>query len=124
MKTVYVRFANSSGSSGEYAYLVEDDLKVKAGDYAVAHTGSRGGYKLVEVTGVSSNIDSKANKTLVTILDMEDYEARNQKVAQVKADWAALEDLLAREYERNKYRILAQSVPEAAELLKRLNINV
>lgn len=126
MKTVTVRFTErySSGySQKEYDYLVEDDVDVTAGDFAVAHNGSE--FAIVKVTGVKAGASAKATKTLVTILNentLMAYNDMNAKVKEQKALFARLDQLLAQEFENNKYRVLAASNSEAAKIVEQLGI--
>lgn len=125
MKTVTVCFLNNSygHSQKEYDYLVEDDVKVTAGDHAVAHNGSN--FAIVRVINVTSGASAKANKTLVTIINdsvVAAYNDMNTKVKEQKALFARLDQLLAQEFENNKYRVLAASNSEAAKILEQLGI--
>lgn len=126
MKTVTVKFTNrysNTYNDKSYDYLVEDDVAVTAGDHAVAHNGSE--FAIVRVVEVNAGASAKANKTLVAILN-EDvlvaYNDMNLKVKEQKALFARLEQILAQEYENNKYRVLAASNSEAAEILAKLGI--
>jgi copper oxidase (laccase) domain-containing protein len=123
MKTVSVVF---DGTSKEYDYFVDDSVSVKAGDTAVAHTGDRGGLKLVRVTKVRKGACSKnAIKTLVAVIgdaEMLAYTEFNKQIAEKREALERLDELLAIEMESNKYRLLAASNPEAAELMKKLGI--
>lgn len=126
MKTVAVRFTErySSGySQKEYDYLVEDDVDVSAGDFAVAHNGSE--FAIVKVIGVKAGASQRATKTLVTILNesvLMAYNDMNVKVKEQKALFARLDQLLAQEFENNKYRVLAASNAEAAKIIEQLGI--
>lgn len=126
MKTVTVNFMNSTRTGyceSSYDYLVEDDADVSVGDNAVVHNGID--YAIVRVVDVNSGVSSKANKTLVMILNQkvrDEYEAMNVKAKEHKALFARLEQILAQESENNKYRLLAASNSEAAEILKKLGI--
>lgn len=126
MKTVTVRFTErytSGYSQKEYDYLVEDNVDVSAGDYAVAHNGSQ--FAIVKVTNVKAGASAKATKTLVTILNetvLMEYNDMNVKVKEQKALFARLEQLVEQEYENNKYRVLAASNAEAAKILEQLGI--
>lgn len=127
MKTVTVRFTTrySAGYSDRtYDYLVSDDTKVSAGDYAVAHNGTE--FAIVKVESVSTKVSAKATKSLVTILNsdtMAEYNARNEQVKEQKALFERLEQLLLQETENNKYRLLASSNKEAADILAKLGIS-
>lgn len=126
MKTVSVVFTGN-GNSGQYGnsydYLVSDDVKVEVGDYAIAHNGTH--YAIVRVTSVSMEISQKANKSLVMVLN-EDifaaYQKQNEAVKEQKRMFVRLQQLMEQEYEKNKYRVLAQSNSEAAELAKQLGL--
>lgn len=126
MKTVAVRFTErySSGySQKEYDYLVEDDVDVSAGDFAVAHNGSE--FAIVKVISVKAGASQRATKTLVTILNesvLMAYNDMNVKVKEQKALFARLDQLLAQEFENNKYRVLAASNAEAAKIIEQLGI--
>lgn len=127
MKTVTVRFTNryngSTYNDKSYEYLVNDDVEVTAGDHAVAHNGSE--FAIVRVIEVNAGASAKANKTLVAILNenvMTEYLATNELVKEQKALFARLEQILAQEYENNKYRVLAASNTEAASILEKLGI--
>ena len=126
MKTLEVVFLNNSygNSRSSYHYLVEDDVKVIAGDHAVVHNGSE--LRLVKVIGISGNISSKATKTVVCIINTDDinkYNEANKKLSQRKALYARLDQLLAQEAKNNKYKFLVQSNKEAARILSELGIN-
>lgn len=127
MKTVTVTFTNrySTGYSDKsYDYLVADDTEVQAGDFAVAHNGTE--FAIVRVQSVSQKISQKANKTLVTIINnkvIEAYKLVNESVNEQKALFQRLEQLLAQESENNKYRLLASSNKEAADILAKLGIS-
>lgn len=121
MKTLVVKFDNYAGK--DYHYLVDDDAAVVAGDYAVVHNGSE--YRVVRVTDILVGASSRANKTVVTILNADvfnAYKAKNEQVNEQKQLFVRLEQLLAQESENNKYRLLAQSNSEAAEILAKLGI--
>lgn len=125
MKTVKVKFSDRYGqyNSKEYDYIVTDDVAVESGDFAVAHNGTE--FVIVKVLSVVSGVSAKANKTLVSIINkgvMAEYEAMNTKVREQKSLFTRLEQLLAQETENNKYRILAQSNKEAADILVKLGI--
>jgi hypothetical protein len=127
MKTVTVVFQNDSYDRGvggnSYDYLVADDVAVEAGDFAVAHNGTK--YAVVHVVNVSMEISQKANKSLVVVLNRqvyEDYEKQNEAVQEQKRMFVRLQQLMEQEYEKNKYRVLAQSNAEAAELAKKLGL--
>jgi RNA binding exosome subunit len=126
MKTVTVKFTerHSSGfSQKEYDYLVDDDVEVTAGDYAVAHNGNE--FAIVKVMGVKVGASAKATKTLVTILNenvLVSYNDMNQKVKEQKALFARLDQLMIQETENNKYRLLAASNAEAAKIIEQLGI--
>jgi hypothetical protein len=127
MKTVTVKFtdrySNSRYSEKEYDYLVEDHVNVSAGDHAVAHNGTE--FAIVKVTSVKAGASAKATKTLVCVLDeatIAAYNAMNVKVKEQKALFARLDQLMAQEFENNKYRVLAASNEEAAKILEQLGI--
>lgn len=126
MKTVTVKFTNryaTGYSDKSYDYLVNDDVDVTAGDYAVAHNGSD--FAIVRVIEVTAGASAKASKSLVTILNqtvVDEYEKTNVLVKEQKALFARLEQLVAQEYENNKYRVLAASNAEAAKILEQLGI--
>lgn len=127
MKTVTVRFTNryngSTYNDKSYEYLVNDDVEVTAGDHAVAHNGSA--FAIVRVIEVNAGASAKADKTLVTILNqkvVDEYNATNALVKEQKALFARLDQLIAQEFENNKYRVLAASNSEAAEILAKLGI--
>ena len=122
MKTLVVKFDNYSGSK-EYHYVVDDALKVGAGDSVIVHNGSE--YRIVLVKDVLAGASSRATKTIVTALTkdiFEDYQERNKAVYEQKQLFARLEQLLALENENNKYRLLAQGNSEAAAILEKLGI--
>lgn len=126
MKTVTVKFSGrymTGLSDKSYDYLVNDDVEVTAGDYAVAHNGSE--FAIVRVIEVTAGASAKASKSLVTILNqkvVDEYNATNALVKEQKALFARLEQLVAQEYENNKYRVLAASNAEAAKILEQLGI--
>jgi hypothetical protein len=134
MKTVSVVFTSresgvvfTSRESGQfsntYEYLVADDVAVEVGDFAVAHNGTQ--YAIVRVVNVSMEISQKANKSLVVVLNRQvyaDYEKQNEAVQEQKRMFVRLQQLMEQEYEKNKYRVLAQSNAEAAELAKKLGL--
>lgn len=126
MKTVVVKFTSrySTGhSSQEYHYIVDADTKVQVGDFAVVHNGSE--FAIVQVVDVKAGASSKASKSLVTILTkevFEAYKAENERIKEQRQLFQRLEQLLAQESENNKYRLLAQSNAEAAEILAKLGI--
>lgn len=124
MKTVTVKFTDRySESRNTYDYLVEDSVAVEVGDYAVAHNSKE--YAIVAVQSVTNGASARATKTLVTILNKEtvdNYNAMNVKVKEQKNMFMRLEQLLAQESENNKYRLLAQSNTEAAEILAKLGL--
>lgn len=126
MKTVTVKFTNryaNTYSEKSYDYLVNDDVEVTVGDHAVAHNGSD--FAIVRVIEVNAGASAKAHKTLVAILNqkaMNEYNATNEVVKEQKALFARLEQILAQEYENNKYRVLAASNTEAASILEKLGI--
>lgn len=126
MKTVTVKFTNryaTGYSDKSYDYLVNDDVVVTAGDFAVAHNGSD--FAIVRVIEVTAGASAKATKSLVTILNqkvVDEYNATNALVKEQKALFARLEQIMLQEYENNKYRVLAASNSEAAEILAKLGI--
>jgi hypothetical protein len=127
MKTVTVMFQNDSYDRGvgghPYDYLVADDVAVEVGDFAVAHNGTK--YAIVRVTNVTMEISQKATKSLVMVLNCQvyaDYIKQNEAVNEQKRMFVRLQQLMEQEYEKNKYRVLAQSNPEAAELAKKLGL--
>lgn len=127
MKTVTVKFtnrySNTYNEKSFYDYLVNDDVEVTAGDFAVAHNGTE--FAIVRVIEVNAGASAKANKALVTILNskvVEEYNATNELVKEQKALFARLEQILAQEYENNKYRVLAATNSEAASILEKLGI--
>ena len=127
MKTVTVRFTdryNTGYSKAEYDYIVEDSVDVTVGDFAVAHNGSE--FAIVKVTNVRSGVGSKATKTLVTILNesvLMDYKNMNEKIKEQKILFQRLEYLMEQETENNRYRLLAASNKEAADILAKLGIS-
>lgn len=126
MKTVTVKFTNryaTGYSEKSYDYLVNDDVDVNAGDFAVAHNGSD--FAIVKVLSVKAGTSATATKTLVTILNeatLMEYNDMNVKVKEQKALFTRLEQLVEQEYENNKYRVLAASNAEAAKILEQLGI--
>lgn len=127
MKTVTVVFQNDSYDRGvggnSYDYLVADDVAVEVGDFAVAHNGTK--YAIVRVTKVSMEISQNATKSLVLVLNKQvfaDYQEQNEAVNEQKRMFVRLQQLMEQEYEKNKYRVLAQSNAEAAELAKKLGL--
>lgn len=124
MKTVTVKFDNNyGGSSKSYDYLVEDDTEVTAGDHAVVHNGSN--FAIVRVIQVVAGASANATKSLVTVLNetvLMDYKNRNETVKEQKALFSRLDQLMAQENENNKYRLLAASNSEAAEILAKLGL--
>lgn len=126
MKTVTVKFTNrySTGhDSRDYDYLVADDQDVSVGDFAVAHNGSE--FAIVKVINVQTLVSERATKTLVHIItesEIEAYNEMNAKVKDQKKLFSRLEQLMAQEFEKNKYRVLAQSNAEAAEIAKQLGL--
>jgi hypothetical protein len=123
MKTVTVKFDNYSGKT--YDYLVDNNTEVQVGNYAVTHNGGAQ-FAIVQVVEVSAGVSAKANKSLVLVFNdtiMNEYLERNQKVLEQKALFTRLVDqLIDQEYENNKYRVLAASNAEAAEILAKLGI--
>jgi hypothetical protein len=123
MKTVTVKFADTAT---EYDYFVDDTTVVAEGDLAIVHTGARGGFKIVFVTKVRNGSFSKqATKTLVKVVtraDMDTYKAFNDTIALNRAKIERLDEIMAAEYENNKYRVLANSNAEAAALAKELGL--
>lgn len=126
MKTVTVKFTNryaTGYSDKSYDYLVDDNVEVIAGDHAVAHNGTE--FAIVRVIEVNAGATAKANKTLVSVINQkvfDEYNATNERVKEQKALFARLEQILAQEYENNKYRVLAASNAEAAKILEQLGI--
>lgn len=130
MKTVTVVFQNDRydrpASVNTYDYLVADDVAVEVGDFAVAHNGTK--YAIVRVTKVSMEISQNATKSLVLVLNKQvfaDYQKQNEAVNEQKRMFVRLQQLMEQEYEKNKYRVLAQSnaeAAEAAELAKKLGL--
>lgn len=127
MKTITVQFLDTVNTYGNrdktYDYLVEDDAVVSAGDHAVVHNGSD--LRLTKVLSVSGNVSLKATKTVVSIIttdDMTKYNDANKAIGERKKLFARLDQILAAESELNKYKILAASNTEAAEILAKLNI--
>lgn len=126
MKTVTVKFTNrypNTYNEKSYDYLVDDDTQVTAGDFAVAHNGTE--FAIVRVTEVVAGASAKATKSLVTILNesvLMEYKNRNETVKDQKALFARLDQLMAQENENNKYRLLAASNTEAAEILAKLGL--
>lgn len=124
MKTVTVKFTDRYGSSSNtYDYLVEDDTDVSAGDFAVAHNGTE--YAIVKVISVAAGITARARKTLVSIITkdtVESYNKFNESIVEYKKLYERLDQLVAQEYENNKYRVLAASNSEAASILAKLGI--
>ena len=129
MKTVVVVFTDRSGqtygrsTSAQYHYVVDDAVAVKTGDHAVAHNGKE--FAIVKVVDVTAGASSKANKTLVTILDdesMAKYSETNKALKQQRELFARLDVLLAQESEKDKYRRLAEYNSEAADIIKSLGL--
>lgn len=124
MKTLTVKFLEGAYStSKDYHYVVDDNVKVVAGNYAVVHNSSE--YKIVAVTDVTAGASSKATKTVVCVLNEDifvDYQKRNKQAAEQKELFNRLEQLLAQENENNKYRLLANSNKEAADILAKLGL--
>ena len=126
MKTVTVRFTNRYATGygdKSYDYLVDDNISVQAGDFAVAHNGSE--FAIVRVIEVKAGVSGKATKSLVSVLNKEvfdAYVAMNERVAEQKQLFQRLEQLLVQETENNKYRLLAQSNAEAARILEQLGL--
>lgn len=126
MKTVTVKFTQryqTGFSEKSYDYLVDDDAVVQSDDFAVVHNGTE--FAIVRVIEVSAGASGKANKSLVTILNkdvVDAYTATNVRVAEQKQLFQRLEQLLAQESENNKYRLLAQSNSEAADIIAKLGI--
>ena len=121
MKTLVVKFDNYAAK--DYHYLVDDNARVDAGDSVVVHNGSE--YRIVTVLDVIAGTSQRAKKTVVTILNTDlynDYLERNKLVEEQRALFMRLEQLLAQESENNKYRLLAQSNAEAAEIIAKLGI--
>jgi hypothetical protein len=121
MKTVTVKFNDYNGKT--YDYVVSDDTEVSMNDYAVAHNGSN--FALVNVVDIRAGISAKANKALFVVLNKqmrEEYEKNNAFVREQKELYNRLDQLVEREYENNKYRVLAASNAEAAEILAKLGI--
>jgi hypothetical protein len=91
----------------------------------VTHNGGAQ-FAIVQVVEVSAGVSAKANKSLVLVFNdtiMNEYLERNQKVLEQKALFTRLVDqLIDQEYENNKYRVLAASNAEAAEILAKLGI--
>ena len=122
MKTLVVKFDKFAAK--DYHYLVDDSEVVSVGDRAVVHNGTE--YRIVDVIDVRAGTSSRAAKTVVSLITKQvhsDYLARNEKVNEQKALFTRLEQLLAQESENNKYRLLAQSNAEAAEILSKLGIS-
>ncbi len=121
MKTVTVKFDNYNGKT--YDYLVDSNTEVQVGNYAVAHNGAQ--FAIVQVVEVSAGVSAKANKSLVLVFNdtiINEYLERNKKVLEQKALFTRLDQLIDQEYENNKYRVLAASNAEAAEILAKLGI--
>jgi len=122
MKTVTVCFENSSKG---YDYFVDDSVEVEIGDYAVAHNGED--LRIVNVRNVRNGIVStSAHKTLVTIINagtIATYRATNEDIKNRRLLLDRLEHLLKVESENNKYRLLAASNTEAADILAKLGIS-
>lgn len=121
MKTLVVKFDNYAAK--DYHYLVDDNARVDAGDSVVVHNGSE--YRIVTVLDIIAGTSQRAKKTVVTILNTDlynDYRERNKLVEEQRGLFMRLEQLLAQESENNKYRLLAQSNAEAAEIIAKLGI--
>lgn len=121
MKTLVVKFDNYAAK--DYHYLVDDNAQVNVGDAVVVHNGSE--YRIVTVLDIIAGTSQRAKKTVVTILNKElhkDYLERNKQVEEQRGLFMRLEQLLAQESENNKYRLLAQSNAEAAEIIAKLGI--
>lgn len=121
MKTIIVRFY--TGNSGLYHYAIEDETKVNLDDTVVLHNGTE--LRLATVVDVIAGVSSKATKTIVSVINeetMKAYEEANVRIKEQKELYRRLDELLAQESEVNKYRRLAETNSEAANILAKLKI--
>lgn len=124
MKTITVKFEDGYNTSKTYDYLVDNSTEVHAGDYAIAHNGSD--LRITRVIDVSGKMSTKATKTVVKIInktDFNNYFAANEAISERKKLVQKLDTILAQENEMDRYRLLAERNPEAADILKQLGIN-
>lgn len=127
MKTIEVKFLDSyyGNTNKSYHYLIEDNEIVQAGDHAIVHNGSE--IKVVKIIAITHGTSSKATKTVVSLITdetMKDYRDRNSKIAERKQLLSRLEHLLSEQNEMLKYKLLAEHSSEAAEILRKLDINI
>lgn len=127
LKTLSVTFSTGNYSyqnSKSYDYMVKADLDVKVGDQVLVYTND-GRYAVAKVNRVSDGVSNKATKTIVAVLNdrvAKAYDTREQEVKAVRNKLDRLEELLAKEAEVNKYRYLASTNAEAAQLLRDLGM--
>jgi len=129
MKTISVKF-NNYNTAQSYDYVVEDDTKVEVGDSVLTHNGENFGVAKVYKVAYGE-ISDKSSKTVVAVITHEDfvaYSKRNEELGKnIRAQRAAmkqLEALLEAETKLDRYRKLAATNTEAAELLKQAGIQL
>ena len=120
MKTVSVKFALGYGQAKSYAYLTDIE-DIKAGDTVVVDSPNSG-YTCVAVVGVDDSVDAinKANKWIVSKVDVSGYEERLRKEQEKAKLVAKLQKLKSEILERNQFEELAKLSPDAAELVNQL----
>lgn len=127
LKTLSVTFSTGNYSyqnSKSYDYMVKSDLGVSVGDQVLVYTND-GRYAVAKVNRIADGVSNKATKTIVAVLNdrvAKAYETREQDVKAVRNKLDRLEELLTKEAEVNKYRYLASTNAEAAQLLRDLGM--
>lgn len=120
MKTVMVRFGNSSnawGKSKDYEYYIPDDMKVSEGDKVVVDF-PYDGYMVVTV--VSTKLEGKASKSVVCRIDDTDYKKRLEEEKSRAAILKELEKIEKKIKEESRFEYLRAISPEAERLLTQL----
>lgn len=116
MKIVQVQFDSSSKN---YAYYCDFDVEV--GDLVVAP--ARGIPTLVKISrtiGIPKAEREKAHTLIIQKVDMDDFEARTEKLHLMMEIKGRLRAAWEQHNEMAVYQVMAANNPEIAELLDRL----
>lgn len=111
MKTAYIKFKNNN-----VLYAFKTDLDLVFGQVVVCDTVN--GYIVGTVSDISDDVDKKAKKWIVDVVDVRKHERRlklEKKKDQIKKK---LEDRRKQLQDISVYKILAEKDIEMSKLLK------
>lgn len=114
----------ASKGSKPYHYILETDQDVKVGDFAVIARNDTlrdlEDFGICQIDEIIDGLTPEAKKPVVCVLDLTTHRERLDRSKQRQALLRQLSELETRQNELDRFKRLAETSPEAANLLSKL----